>query len=161
MIDITVSELKKSFGTFDLLTDVSFEINEGEKIGLIGKNGAGKTTLMKLLRDAAAGNAVIDGGSITINPRARMGLIDQIPVFPPDYTVEQVLRLAFRRFDEMSAEIARLEQEMAHDQSRAIMARYGALVSEFEHSGGYDVDYELDRVAAGLMIDADMRAQNI
>lgn len=123
MIDITVSELKKSFGTFDLLTDVSFEINEGEKVGLIGKNGAGKTTLMKLLRDAAENKAVIDGGSITINPRARMGLIDQIPVFPPDYTVEQVMRLAFRRFDEMSAEIARLEQEMAHDQSRAIMAR--------------------------------------
>lgn len=160
MIDITVSELKKSFGTFDLLTDVSFEINEGEKVGLIGKNGAGKTTLMKLLRDAAENKAVIDGGSITINPRARMGLIDQIPVFPPDYTVEQVMRLAFRRFDEMSAEIARLEQEMAHDQSRAIMARYGALVSEFEHSGGYDVDYELDRVAAGLQIDADMRAQS-
>ena len=83
MIDITVSELKKSFGTFDLLTDVSFEINEGEKIGLIGKNGAGKTTLMKLLRDTAAGTAVIDGGSIVINPRARLGLIDQIPVFPP------------------------------------------------------------------------------
>lgn len=159
MIDIAVSELKKSFGTFDLLTDVSFEINEGEKVGLIGKNGAGKTTLMKLLRDAAEGRALIDGGSVTINPRARMGLIDQIPVFPPDYTVEQVMRLAFRRFDKMSAEIARLEQEMAHDQSRAIMARYGALVSAFEHGGGYDVDYELDRVAAGLMIDADMRAQ--
>ena len=55
MIDIAVSKLKKSFGTFDLLTDVSFEINEGEKVGLIGKNGAGKTTLLKLLRDAAEG----------------------------------------------------------------------------------------------------------
>ena len=159
MIDISVSELKKSFGTFDLLTDVSFEINEGEKVGIIGKNGAGKTTLMKLLRDAAEDRAVIDGGSITINPQARMGLIDQIPVFPPEYTVEQVLRLAFRRFDEMSAEIARLEQEMARDQSRALMARYGSLVSEFEHAGGYDVNYELDRVASGLQIDADMRAQ--
>ena len=159
MIDIAVSELKKYFGTFELLTDVSFEINEGEKVGIIGKNGAGKTTLMKLLRDAAEGRALIDGGSITINPRARMGLIDQIPVFPPDYTVEQVLRLAFRRFDEMSAEIARLEGEMAHDQSRALMARYGALVSEFEHAGGYDVNYELDRVASGLQIDGDMRAQ--
>lgn len=159
MIDITVSELKKSFGTFDLLTDVSFEINEGEKVGLIGKNGAGKTTLMKLLRDAAEGKAVYDGGSIVINPRARVGLIDQIPVFPPEYTVEDVMRLAFRRFDEMSREIARLEQEMAHDQSRAIMARYGALVSSFEHEGGYDVNYELDRVASGLMIDAEMRAQ--
>ncbi|MBE6935396.1 MAG: ABC-F family ATP-binding cassette domain-containing protein [Ruminococcaceae bacterium] len=159
MIDITVTGLKKSFGTFDLLTDVNFEINEGEKIGLIGRNGAGKTTLMKLLRDAAAGEANIDGGSIVINPRARVGLIDQIPVFPQEYTVEQVLRLAFRRFDEMSAEIARMEQEMAHDQSRAMMAKYGALVSEFEHAGGYDVNYELERVTNGLSIDADMRAQ--
>jgi len=159
LIDITVTGLKKSFGTFDLLTDVNFEINEGEKIGLIGRNGAGKTTLMKLLRDAAAGEANIDGGSIVINPRARVGLIDQIPVFPQEYTVEQVLRLAFRRFDEMSAEIARMEQEMAHDQSRAMMAKYGALVSEFEHAGGYDVNYELERVTNGLSIDADMRAQ--
>jgi len=59
----------------------------------------------------------------------------------------------------MSAEIARMEQEMAHDQSRAMMAKYGALVSEFEHAGGYDVNYELERVTNGLSIDADMRAQ--
>ena len=162
MIDIQVHSLKKNFGDFELLRDIDFEILQGEKVGIIGKNGAGKTTLMNLIRDQARleAGANIDDGKIIVNSRARLGLIDQIPDFPRGYTVEDVLRLAFRRFDKMRDEMTRLEQEISRLDSKAALSRYGALASDFEHSGGYDTEYELTRVTNGLDIDAQMRTQN-
>ena len=110
MIDIAVHNLKKNFGEFELLRDIDFEIYQGEKVGIIGKNGAGKTTLLNLIRDQSrlAEGANIDDGKIILNSQARLGLIDQLPTFPRHYTVEDVLRLAFRRFDRMKEEMERL-----------------------------------------------------
>lgn len=162
MIDIAVHSLKKNFGDFELLRDIDFEIYQGEKAGIIGKNGAGKTTLLNLIRDQARlpSGANIDEGEILLNSRARLGLIDQLPDFPRDYKVEDVLRLAFRRFDRMREEMTRLEKEISEHSTPALLSRYGAIAGDFEHSGGYETEYELSRVTTGLGIDAQMRAQD-
>ena len=162
MIDIAVHNLKKNFGEFELLRDIDFEIYQGEKVGIIGKNGAGKTTLLNLIRDQArlAEGANIDDGKIIVNSQARLGLIDQLPNFPRHYTVEDVLRLAFRRFDRMKDEMQRLEAEISRASTPALLARYGALANDFEHSGGYQTEYMLSRVTTGLDIDESLRAQN-
>ena len=164
LIDISVSALEKFFGDFQLLKNITFELYEGDKVGLIGKNGAGKTTLMKILIGAAgtADGAPVysyDKGGITIASGRRVGLIDQLPVYPQEYSVDQVLKTAFARLDAMRTELTRLEQQMEDDHSPALLKRYGELASLFEHDGGYDSGYMLEKVAHGLGLDADMRSR--
>ena len=94
MIDIGVSGLVKSFDLEKKILDgLTFQIDSGERVGLLGRNGAGKTTLFKIL----TGELDYDSGEVTIASGKRLGLISQIPVYPPEYTVEEVLRTAFAR----------------------------------------------------------------
>ena len=165
MIDISVNGLQKFFGDFQLLRDITFDIQEGERVGLIGKNGAGKTTLFNILADLGTGKAkygdpsVFDAGDVAIRTGKRVGLIDQIPIYPEGYTVEDVLKTAFERFDKMREEISRLEQEMTTNSDPSLLKRYGELTHRFEAEGGYDTGYMLEKVAHGLELDADMRAR--
>ena len=156
MIDIDVKNLKKSFEVgHDVLSDLSFEINAGEHVGILGANGCGKTTLFKLL----CGEYTPDEGSIAIHKGRRIGLISQIPVYPAGWTTEDVLREAHRPLREMAGRIAELERLMASDGSAALLAEYDRLSDDFRRLGGYDMDRERARVAAGLDIPEDMRAR--
>lgn len=94
MIDIQVNGLVKSFEVGqNILDGITFQIDQGQRVGLLGKNGAGKSTLFKIL----TGELEYDEGTVTIAPGRRIGLISQIPVYPDGYTVEDVLRSAFDR----------------------------------------------------------------
>ena len=89
MIDISVKDLVKSFEIGNHLLDgLSFDINEGERVGIMGRNGCGKTTLFRIL----TGEISPDEGTVMIAPGKKLGLISQIPRYPAGYTVEQVLR---------------------------------------------------------------------
>ena len=91
MIDIRVSGLVKSFDLEKKILDgVSFQVDAGERVGLLGKNGAGKTTLFRIL----TGELDYDSGEVQIASGRRLGLISQIPVYPAGFTVEDVLRSA-------------------------------------------------------------------
>ncbi len=154
MIDIDVKNLKKSFEVgHDVLSDLSFEINTGEHVGILGANGCGKTTLFKLL----TGEYTPDEGSISIHKGRRIGLISQIPVYPAGWTTEDVLREAHARLRDMAARLRELEELMAADSSRALLDEYDRLSDDFRRLGGYDMDRERSRVAAGLDIPPEMR----
>ena len=155
MIDISLKNVKKSFGGHEILRGVTFDVNEGERVALLGANGAGKTTLLKLL----TGQLEPDEGEIFLAPRKRVGLISQIPIYPAGYTTEDVLNSAFRHLDAIRAQMTELENAMAEDASDAILRRYDALTAEYERLGGYSADVERERVAGGLDIGAAMRAQ--
>ena len=92
MIDISVSNLVKEFevGT-KILDGLTFQVDTGERVGLLGPNGCGKTTLLRIL----TGVMDYDEGEVVIAPGKRLGLISQIPVYPEGYTVEDVLDTAF------------------------------------------------------------------
>ena len=156
MIDISVSNLSKEFEVGKKILDgLTFQVDQGERVGLLGKNGAGKTTVFKIL----TGELDWDEGEVHIAPGKGVGLISQIPVYPPAYTVEDVLQTAFDRLHAMEAEMAELAGRMASDSDPALLKRYDALTAAFEAGGGYDTQTELNKVCNGLEISTDMRGQ--
>jgi ATPase subunit of ABC transporter with duplicated ATPase domains len=155
MIDISLHNIKKSFGGTDILKGVTFDINQGERVALLGANGAGKSTLLKIL----TGSLEPDEGELFLAPQKRMGLISQIPVYPTGYTTEDVLRSAHRHLDVLAEKLAALEKAMETDASPAVLNQYDKLTAEYQRLGGYSADYERDRIANGLDISSAMRSQ--
>ncbi|MBQ1281215.1 MAG: ABC-F family ATP-binding cassette domain-containing protein, partial [Oscillospiraceae bacterium] len=156
MTDISVKGLVKSFEIGDNILDgFSFEVLEGERVGIMGKNGAGKTTLFKIL----TGQIDYDEGEIMIAPGKKLGLISQIPHYPDGYTVEMVLRSAFAALVSLKRRMEAMEEQMLSDTSESLLREYDALSNRFETGGGYDMDVETDKICNGLGIPAAMRAQ--
>ncbi|WP_297288996.1 ribosomal protection-like ABC-F family protein [uncultured Flavonifractor sp.] len=156
MIDISVSNLSKEFEVGKKILDgLTFQIDQGERVGLLGKNGAGKTTLFKIL----TGELDWDDGEVHIAPGKGVGLISQIPVYPPEHTVEDVLQTAFQRLHDMEREMEELTERMGRDNDPALLRRYDSLTAAFEAGGGYDTSTPLNKVCNGLEISQDMRNQ--
>ena len=157
MIDITVSSLVKSFEIgSNILDGLSFQIEAGERVGILGPNGCGKTTLFHIL----TGTLDYDEGQVSIAPGKRIGLISQFPVYPDGWTAEDVLQDAFRHVDAIRVRMDQLTMQMERDSSPALLAEYDRLASDYERLGGYETDVAVNRVANGLQIGADMRAQS-
>jgi len=155
MIDISVSNLVKEFEVGNKILDgMTFQVDTGERIGLLGPNGCGKTTLLRII----TGVMDYDEGDVVIAPGKRMGLISQIPVYPAGYTVEDVLDTAFASLHEMEAEMNRLSQRMADgDTDPAVLSRYDKLSASFQSGGGYETETNKNKVCNGLSIPQDMR----
>ena len=156
MIDISVKDLVKSFDEDENLLDgVSFDVQSGERVGLLGKNGAGKTTLFKIL----TGEMDYNSGEIAFAQGKKVGLISQIPVYPAQYTVNDVLRAAFSNLDKIRARMRELEKSMTEHTPKELLSEYDALTSRFEAGGGYEIDTETDKICNGLMITPAQREQ--
>ena len=156
MIDISIQNVVKAFEEGnDILKGVTFDIYEGEHIGLLGKNGAGKTTLFRIITGALAP----DEGEVILPVGKKIGLISQIPVFPEQYTTEDVLRTAFSQLYALEEKLGRLARQMEQDPSDALLSEYDALAERFRALGGYDTDYEINAVANGLEIPETQRRQ--
>ena len=156
MIDIQVKNLTKFFVIGEnLLEDLSFEIQAGERVAILGRNGCGKTTLFKIL----TGEMDYDDGTVYVNPEKKLGLISQIPKFPEGFTVEDVLRSAYGPLLRIREKMEKLTEQMAYDHSAALMAEYDALENRFLSGGGYDMEVDLDKVCNGLGITKEQRNQ--
>ena len=157
MIDISVSGLVKEFEVGKKILDgLTFQVDAGERVGLLGPNGCGKTTFLRIL----TGEVYPDEGDIVVAPNKRMGLISQIPVFPADYTVENVLDSAFAPLQAMEEEMTTLFQRMAEGESDpALLSKYDKLSAAFQAGGGYETDTGKNKVCNGLSIPQSMREQ--
>ncbi|MBO5836568.1 MAG: ABC-F family ATP-binding cassette domain-containing protein [Oscillospiraceae bacterium] len=156
MVDISVKNLTKFFVIGEnLLEDLSFEIQEGECVAILGRNGCGKTTLFNIL----TGQMDYDAGEVYINPNKKMGLISQIPRFSEGYTVEDVLRSAYAPLMAMRKKMEQLETEMATNADKDLLRQYDSLSNRFQSGGGYDMDVQVDKISNGLGITLQQRAQ--
>ena len=156
MVDIQVTNLTKFFVIGEnLLENLSFEIQEGECVAILGRNGCGKTTLFNIL----TGQLDYDSGEVYVNPNKKLGLISQIPKFPEGFTVEDVLRSAFTELLRLRRRMEALEGEMAAGASDAQLREYDSLTNRFQTGGGYDMDVEVDKICNGLGISSEQRRQ--
>ncbi|MDR1116709.1 MAG: ATP-binding cassette domain-containing protein [Oscillospiraceae bacterium] len=156
---ISVSDAGKDFGDVTILEHITFEVQKGQRVGLVGSNGAGKTTLLKLL----SGVYESDSGSVYIPPSVKVGVLDQLPSFSGGSTVEQVLRTAFAELEGMKRRMDALERRLAEGggaeasaEQKALLREYGEISSAYETLGGYQTDAQLRRVANGLGIPGEM-----
>ena len=156
MVDIQVTNLTKFFVIGEnLLENLSFEIQEGECVAILGRNGCGKTTLFNIL----TGQLDYDSGEVYVNPNKKLGLISQIPRFPEGFTVEDVLRSAFTELLRLRRRMEALEGEMAVGATDAQLREYDTLANRFQTGGGYDMDVEVDKICNGLGVSSEQRGQ--
>jgi len=156
MVDISVKNLTKFFVIGEnLLEGLSFDIQEGECVAILGRNGCGKTTLFNIL----TGQLDYDDGEVYVNPNKRLGLISQIPRFPAGYTVEDVLRSAFSSVMKLAKRMEALENAMASGATQDQLREYDDLSNRFQSSGGYEIDVNVDKICNGLGIRNVQRSQ--
>ena len=156
MVDIAVNNLTKFFVIGEnLLEGLSFEIQEGERVAILGRNGCGKTTLFKIL----TGEMDYDDGDVFVNPHKKLGLISQIPHFPTGYKVEDVLRSAFTDILAAKRKMEALERTMEAGATQEQLREYDALVNRFQSGGGYEMDVDVDKICNGLGITSEQRNQ--
>ena len=156
MADITIQNLTKYYGDRLILSNISFDIQPGEKVAILGPNGAGKTTLLHII----AGRLPYDNGHVSIGADRTVGVIDQMPHYDASATVEDVLHTAFSHAQAVRAEMDALAVQMAeHPDDALLLRRYGTLQQKLDALGGYDHDFEIDKVCNGLDIPTTQRAQ--
>lgn len=156
MVDISVNNLTKFFVIGEnLLQGLSFEIQEGERVAILGRNGCGKTTLFRILTKEID----YDEGEVYVNPNKRLGLISQIPIFPEGYNVEDVLRSAYRELQQVQKKMRQLENMMQAGATESQLREYDGLSSRFQAGGGYEMDVEVDKICNGLGISQEQRSQ--
>ncbi|RAR45518.1 ribosomal protection-like ABC-F family protein [Paenibacillus sp. MDMC362] len=152
---INVQKLTQYHGAHLVLDQISFEIQEGEKVALIGRNGSGKSTLMRLL----AGLEQPNEGLLAIKKGAKIGYLEQIPSHMNTWTVQDVLAQGLRHLKDYRAEMTELEGKMSDPDIAGntelldrVLRKYSALQERFEAEGGYELEASIDKIATGLQI---------
>lgn len=149
---ISINNLNKYFGSTLVLQDINIEIRDGEKLGIVGQNGSGKTTLFKIISDTLE----YDSGEIAISKGQTLGIIDQMPIFSEKTTVEDVLKSAYKEIINLKETASKLEEKMAQGDME-VLNEYSRITSRIEDLGGYNFDFEIDKVCNGLDISKEMR----
>ncbi|MES5924742.1 ABC-F type ribosomal protection protein [Bacillus cereus group sp. MG9] len=148
----SVNNVKKSFGGNIIFENISLEIKNGERIGLVGRNGSGKTTIFQLL----TGIEGLDAGAIHVKKGTRIGHVAQIPKFNNEMNVYDVLSSAFKKEKELEIEMHDLEKNMAEEQESSalqkLMERYGVIQERYAFLGGYEIEANIMKVANGLQV---------
>ena len=137
------------YGHQDVLSNVTFRVNKGDRIGVVGPNGSGKSTLFKII----LGEMSTDTGELIVENSPRIGWTRQNP--EPDSPEETLLAYSLRGIpglSEMEAEMQELESEL---EDPAKMKRYGELQTKFEHLGGYDIETRVKVALGGLGFSTD------
>ncbi|HEY0430050.1 MAG TPA: ABC-F family ATP-binding cassette domain-containing protein [Pyrinomonadaceae bacterium] len=141
-----LSDVQKSYSGNEVLRGVSFQINQSEKVGLVGRNGAGKTTVFRLI----TGEETADEGDVVKINNLKIGLLQQHVDFSADETVHTAALSAFQVLHDIEAEMRLLEKQMAETVSEEILEKYAELQIEFERNDGFSYTARAEAILQGL-----------
>ncbi|MBD8004970.1 ribosomal protection-like ABC-F family protein [Bacillus norwichensis] len=152
MIICSVHQLGKMYGGHSIFENISFEIHEKDRVGLVGRNGSGKTTLFRLL----SGEEMPDSGQINWKKGSEVGYLAQIPAFPSQLTTKAVLETAFSDLLQIEEKMKKLEVKMGKETNgeslQKLINDYGNLQDYFTLKGGYEVEANIEKIVNGLNI---------
>lgn len=144
---LSVSSLSKSFQGIELLKDITFKIEEHDKVAIIGVNGAGKSTLLKILTKEEN----YDKGDIIMNKDMTIGYLSQHNTINPNFTIYEALLDVFQPLIKKEKRLRELEQMMCDPTTLdLIMKEYDQLSYEFDREGGYSYTSQIKGVLKGL-----------
>jgi len=147
MAILTATGLEKYYGAQDIFSGLSFEINHGDKIALLGPNGVGKTTLLRIL----CGLETPTAGRVSRAKNLRIGYLAQEAALSSEQTLFDEMLAIFRELLAQRDAIHRMEEAMGiAEASPELMERYGKAVARFEAAGGYEYEHRIQRVLSGL-----------
>jgi ATPase subunit of ABC transporter with duplicated ATPase domains len=150
---IAIQGLTKQYGKQLLFVDASFQLNPGEKVGLVGPNGSGKTTLFRII----AGEETADDGVVSLPRRMTIGYFRQDVEEMAGRSVLDEAIAGSGRLGALHHELEELQHAMSDpakaDEMDAILARFGEVQEEYEHLGGYGLESQAREVLAGLGFD--------
>lgn len=156
MIILDVNKLTKNFGFGTLFENLSFSLNEGESISIVGPNGCGKSTLLKII----AGLERADSGTVNIKKGAKCAYLDQTASSIQDSRiVKDILKDSFEEINAMEKRLNDLQNKLTDttaEDYNVTLSRYCNLLERFQLAGGYDVDVQISTVVEGLGIGKDM-----
>ena len=155
---LDVNNLGINFGYGALFEGVSFTLNEGESISIVGPNGCGKSTLLKII----AGMEKADKGQVSIKSKAKVAYLDQTGSSKEDSRkVYDILRESFGKLNELEKQIKELEKVMeSNPEDQKAVDFYCDLIDKFSQMGGYEMDVTINTVINGLKIDKKILEQS-
>ena len=145
---IHIQEIEKSYGSLLLFEELSLKIPQGHKIGLVGDNGSGKSSLFKLI----TGEESPDKGLVIRKKNLVLGYLEQLPEVPGTTSVQEVIEADFKELIEIQQHLKELEKQMEQSVEGVIIEKYGVLQEKFIQLGGYELAYQIEKMASGLGI---------
>jgi ATP-binding cassette subfamily F protein 3 len=150
MLLLSCSRLSRGFDEGPLFENIAFELQAGERVGLVGPNGAGKTTLLRIL----AGLDRPDDGEVRLHAGARVSLLRQQPLFEPNRTLFAEARSALDELVAAHDDMIRTAEELARAtddaEHKSLASRYDRLNELLRHHDAYNVDHHVEQVLDGL-----------
>ncbi|TCZ80919.1 ABC-F type ribosomal protection protein [Paenibacillus albiflavus] len=155
---VSMQQVHKYYGANLVLSDLTLEVNDEDKIGLIGRNGTGKTTILQLI----AGMDKQDQGDIAIRKMTKIGYLEQTAERSEQTTVYEVLSEAYGEVRDIQRRMVVMEASMSDEQVFAdesklnqVLAKYAELQEQFEQAGGYEMEARINQIASGLSVPTD------
>lgn len=147
MIILSATNITKAYGVDIILKDVSFHVNQGERVGIVGNNGAGKTTLLNIL----CGEMPYDDGNVFISANTSIGYLKQSQNFDSEKTLIEEVSAIFNHVADMEAEMAKLSHEISERSSKGenvekLLNRYDELMEAYNRNNGYGYKSEINGI---------------
>ena len=147
---VAIDNISKAYGDNQVLNNVTFALPQGQKVGLVGANGVGKSTLIKII----ISEIEPDGGEVRVASGAEIGYLAQTLTAAAGLTIAELIDTTLGNIRQIEGRLRQLEAAMVQpgEDLADLLAEYSELTEQFERRGGYDLDYRLAQVMAGLNV---------